>query len=167
MPSVAIVGINTAVNPNLGETIIYLFAGFLFTFVHVIVWGIPAFVLSLYLVFGSSFSLLRWTDDLSLYFVTNGTRNNGWGAHVFFSLLGLIILLSEWRDGENTEYELSIFLTYTAIAGVLEYLAWNNGVNAARRIDPSWNEHRGKLYPSSFYRRGWVEDEPYPETTSS
>ena len=158
MPTVFVVGINSAVDPDFLEAIVWIFYWFLMTFVHVIVWAIPALTLSFYLLFGVF-------DDLSLYFVTNGTRNYGWGAHVFFSLFGLLILLSEWNQGKNIEYESAIFFTYTGIAAVLEYFAWTNGVNAARRIDPSWNEHRGKLYPSSFYRRGWVEDEPYYSQT--
>ena len=34
-------------------------------------------------------------------------------------------------------------------------------MDAVRRIDPSWNEHRGRLYPPFFYSFGLIEDEPY------
>ena len=45
------------------------------------------------------------------------------------------------------------------MAGWLEYRSWKYSVNAARRINPNWNEHQGFLYPARFYRRGWVEDD--------
>ena len=79
------------------------------------------------------------------------------------SALALSFLISEIRRGLDYSFELTIFLAYTIPAAILDYFTWSNGVNAARRIDPTWNEHRGMLYPASFYRRGWVEDEPYPE----
>ena len=55
-------------------------------------------------------------------------------------------------------------LIYGIISAVLEYHAWTVGVNAARRMDPSWNKHRGLLYPPAFYDWGWVaEYESYEE----
>jgi len=40
----------------------------------------------------------------------------------------------------------------------LEYVQWSLGVKTARRMDPSWNERQGKLYPPILYKMGIVKD---------
>ena len=114
----------------------------------------PALTLTFYLLFGANFFLFAWTDNLGLYFVTHGT---GFYCHSMTELIYVVIFL-RWPN----LYSLIMAITYGILGGSLEYLSWVNGVNAARRIDPSWNEHRGMLYPQLFYNRGWVKDDPYP-----
>ena len=120
---------------------------------HVIIFLPPALTLMLYIVFGSDFFLFAWTDNLSLYFITRGTLDQGFNCHVINSLMILLLFL-RWRKLVELEY----WLIYTSMAGALEYWGWKHGVNAARRIDPSWNERRGFLYPSRLYDQGWVQD---------
>ena len=155
----------TIVDPweELWEIFAYVFMWFLFMGYHALVYLIPALTLSFYMLFGADFFLFQWTDNLGLYFITRGVSQQGFNLHAIVSVIALLLVFSEINAGDDFGFELTIFLAYTVPAALLEYLAWNNGVNAARRIDPTWNEHRGKLYPPMFYSRGWVQDEPYPE----
>ena len=152
---------------TLWDVFAYVFLWFFLTGYHILVWLFPALTLTFYLLTGADFFLLRWTDDLGLYFVTKGVAQQGWNCHALVSIIALVLVIREYRIGDGAGFEWTIFLAYTVPAALLEYLTWTNGVNAARRIDPSWNEHRGKLYPPSFYSRGWVEDEPYPEPAAA
>ena len=148
---------------TLGEFLAYLVMLIFFTGYHVLIYLPPALTLTFYMLFGTDFFLFQWTDTSGLYFITKFVSQQGFNCHALVSILTSIIVLGELNSRGDIGFELTIFLAYSVPAALLEYLAWNNGVNAARRIDPSWNEHRGKLYPPSFYSRGWVEDEPYPE----
>ena len=148
---------------TLWDVFAYVVMWFFFTGYHILVWLFPALTLTFYMLTSADFFLFRWTDNLGLYFVTQGVAQQGFNCHALVSIVALLLWISEIRRGEDAGFERTIFLAYTLPAGLLEYLAWRNGVNAARRIDPTWTEHRGLLYPPSFYRRGWVEDEPYPE----
>ena len=56
-----------------------------------------------------------------------------------------------------------MFILYSLVGGYLEYAAWKVGINAARYVDPTWNDHRGLLYPPFFYATGLAEDPPYPK----
>ena len=142
--------------------ILYALLWTLFTAYHILTYVLPAQVLSIYLLFGSDFFLFSWTDDMSLYFVTKWSRNGGWNCHTVTSLVLAYLLLAKWLDGAWAGFEVFMLFAYMIPAYTLEYFQWTNGVNAARRIDPTWNEHRGMLYPEKFYNRGWVEDQPYP-----
>ena len=46
---------------------------------------------------------------------------------------------------------LSMFFLYSGIAWLPEYYAWMLGVDALRRIDPSYTKREGILLPSLFY----------------
>ena len=123
------------------------------------IWLSPFNTLMTYMVFGSDFFLFRWTDDLGIWFITQATSKWTFITHVAFTLT-LLTLGITWS--EPIQIYTSIF--YALFAAGLEYHAWTVGVDAARRIDPSWNEHRGLLYPPAFYDWGWVaEYEPYEE----
>ena len=125
-------------------------------FFHIFTWTIPTFTLIIYLVFGANFFLFAWSDNLALYFITDATSRWSFIIHAFTSFYSLW----SWYVG-GSEADILIFIGYTILAGGLEYSAWKVGVNAARRVDPTWNEHRGLLYPPFFYSFGWVEDPPY------
>ena len=130
----------------------YLF----FYICHIFVWTIPTVTLIFYLVFGANFFLFAWTDNLALYFITDATARWSFIIHAFVSFYSLYS-----RIVGGVSAELLIGIGYTLLAGSLEYSAWKVGVNAARRVDPTWNEHRGLLYPPFFYSFGWAEDPPY------
>ena len=125
---------------------------------HALVWILPSLSLSIYMVFGANFFLFSWVDELALYFITSGTRSLSWKTHLMCTL---IFLLQAIRNGNDIGLRMLIIYGFYAL--ILERLAWQFGVKAARHIDPFWNEHRGLLYPESFYSYGWVQDEPYPE----
>ena len=93
--------------------------------------------------------------------MTRGTLDQGFNCHVLNSLFLLIIFL-RWQGLFDLEY----WLLYSGMAYALEYWGWKHGVNAARRIDPSWNERRGFLYPHRLYDMGWVEDEKIQASSS-
>ena len=57
----------------------------------------PALTLSLYLLFGSNFFLFGWTDNLGLYFITKGTRNQGFNCHVLNSLF-IFLFFVKWLE---------------------------------------------------------------------
>ena len=120
---------------------------------HVVIFLPPALTLTIYLIFGSNLFLFGWTDDLALYFITMGTLDQGFYCH-FLNSFALLLLFLRWFK----LFELEYWLIYTAMAGYLEYRVWQHGVNAARRIDPSWDKRRGLLYPNLFYGEGWVKD---------
>ena len=95
-------------------------------------------------MFGSNFFLFAWTNDLAVYFITKGISSLSFITHVLFTLILLY-------TGRSTTYGLLVALDYAILAYFLEMSAWNYGVNAVRHIDPTWNVHRGKLYPPIFY----------------
>ena len=136
-------GENTSFKYTTGtEQFAYVLIWFVMIAYHVVIYLLPSLTLVLYLLFGGNFILLRWTDNLGMYFITGGTRNQGFNCHVLNSL-GIFLLFLRWREG----VEFIFWLIYTVMASGLEYQAWKYGVDAARRIDPSWNEHQGFLYP--------------------
>ena len=104
------------------------------------------------MVFGENFFLFSWTDSLSIYFITDATSRWSFIVHAFVSFYSL------YSGILGTIEARYIFVGYTPLAAWLEYLAWKVGVDAVRRVDPSWNEHHGLLYPTFFYSFGWVED---------
>ena len=55
-----------------------------------------------------------------------------------------------------------VFLTYTPLALFSFWMQVNLGVDAIRMIDPSWDEHRGPLYPSFWYSKFRLYD-PHSE----
>ena len=52
---------------------------------------------------------------------------------------------------EPTDFEARLLMTYGPLALVTLYFQINYGVSAIRYIDPSWDEHRGPLYPEIWY----------------
>ena len=104
----------------------------------------------------SAFSVLYGFSDFIALFAFNGD------GHPFQMVLWgiLAIVIDTFLRAISMAY-LMTFFGYTLLAGWLEYSAWKVGINAARRVDPTWNEHRGLLYPPLFYKFGWVEDPPY------
>ena len=140
------------------DNVLWTWIWFFQTSWHAMIWVFPALTLLMYTAFGSSFFLFRFLDDLGLYFVTKATSKWSYRTHVLNAFL-FLWAATRWNDG----FSLVMFFVYSISAWLLESKAWNFGVNAARRMDPTWNEHRGMLYPPVFYSRGWTEDEPYDE----
>ena len=61
---------------------------------HALIWVFPAMSLLLYIVFGSEFFLFRFTDDLSLYFVTKATSRWSFTTHILTALILLVVGLN-------------------------------------------------------------------------
>ena len=138
------------------ELIFHFLMWYVMVFWDVLIWALPTFTLFLYLLFGSNFFLFRWTDEFGVWFITTATSRWSFNTQVGQAviLLTLGILFEE-------PIQIWTFILYSVLAAGLQYSSWGLGVDAARRIDPSWNEHRGRLYPPFFYTFGWVQDEPY------
>jgi len=136
--------------------------GLITAYWNLTIFGLPVLVLSIYAVFGSDFFLFAWTDDFGIWAVTRFIPGASFYHKVTVTLLLVYIAITGLLGAYPLlGYQLLMF--YIAMAWSLEYAQWYLGVDAARRIDPTWNKHRGMLYPAIFYNRGWREDEPYPE----
>ena len=98
------------------EQFAYLLIWFLMILYHVVIFLPPALTLTIYLIFGSDFLLFRWTDNLSFYFVTQGTLNGGFWCHVINSLFILALYLRWFKL-----YELEFWLAYLSLAFIMEY----------------------------------------------
>ena len=66
------------------------------TVYHVVVYLPPALTLTFYLFFGSNFFLFSWTDEASLYFITQGTLDQGFNCHAIISFLYFLLFL-RWQ----------------------------------------------------------------------
>ena len=96
---------------DLGDGIIYVWLYWL----HLFTWIIPTITLIFYLVFGANFFLFAWTDNLSLYFITDATSRWSFIIHAFVSFYSL------YSGVLGTLEAFLIFLSYTLMAGWLEY----------------------------------------------
>lgn len=129
-----------------------------FTAWSAIVFSPASWVLFIYLIFGSNFFLFKWTDNLGMWFVTKFVP----GASLYYKLTVMLYWIWNWNgqrgssDGGGLEKTMLMWFAFTALP--LEYAQWSLGVKTARRMDPSWNEQQGKLYPPILYSLGIVKE---------
>lgn len=132
------------------ETIFFwmnIFGGFILT-AFVYVW--PMFFMAWSI-------LLGMFKPRSVGLMSGFVRNGSFFVKVLIviSLLGGLVMASD-----KTIYTYYL-LFYLPFAAALEFGAWYFGVDAIRRLDPTWNETQGLLFPGQVLRFGLAEPFSY------
>ena len=99
--------------------------------------------------------LLGIFTDASIWLITDFVSNASWIIYLTAILLFLIELGIE-KDQVNAR----VLLTYIPMVLMSQKSQIWLGVDAIRSIDPSWDEHRGPLYPSLWYKMFSLYDPP-------
>ena len=142
------------------DQLVLLVTGYLFGLVwSVLIFLIPMLSLFFYALFGSSFFLFAWTDNVALWSVTKFVPGASLYHKTAVTLFLIYQVFARLVSGYGAGLEFNLLVVYLLMAVPLEFASWYLGVNAARRLDPTWNERRGMLYPPILYWLGLVEDE--------